>query len=68
MKQKNHLSLASTSISPIEHKIVQEKYQGSLIETIEISPWKTLKISQGLTEQKKERLVQVLWKHNDAFS
>jgi hypothetical protein len=54
MKPKTQLSLASTSISPIEHEPVQEKYQGSLIETIEISPGKTLKINQGLTEQQKE--------------
>jgi hypothetical protein len=54
MKSETQLSLASTSISSIEHEPVQEKGQGSLIETIEISPGKSLKINQGLTEQQKE--------------
>jgi hypothetical protein len=36
MKPKTQVSLASTSISPIEHESPPEKYQGSLIETIEI--------------------------------
>jgi hypothetical protein len=54
MKPETQVSLASTSISPIEHEPTPQKYQGSLIETIEISPGKTLKINQGLTEQQKE--------------
>jgi hypothetical protein len=41
-------------MSPIEHESKLEKYQGSLIETIEIIPWKTLKINPGLTEQQKD--------------
>jgi hypothetical protein len=54
MKPETQVSLASTSISPIEHEPTHKKYQGSLIETIEIIPGKTLKINRGLTEQQKE--------------
>jgi hypothetical protein len=54
MQPKTHASLASTSVSPIKHESPLEKDQGSLIEIIEINPGKTLKINQGLTEQKKE--------------
>jgi len=54
MKPETRVSLASISISPIKHEPVQEKYQVSLIETIEINPWKTLKINRGVIEQQKE--------------
>jgi hypothetical protein len=54
MQPKKHVSLSSTSISPVEHEFPPEKDQGSLTETIEISSGKTLKINYGLTEQQKK--------------
>jgi hypothetical protein len=45
MQPETQASLASTSISPVEHESPQEKDQGSPTETIEISPKKTLKIN-----------------------
>jgi hypothetical protein len=54
MHPKTQVSLASTSISPVEHESSPEKDQGSTTKTIEIIPGKTLNINQGLTEQQKE--------------
>jgi hypothetical protein len=54
MKPKKSTFLSFQKHLTIEHKLVREKDQGSLIESIEISPGKTLKINQGQIKQQKE--------------